>query len=317
MNIIDTEVYKSNSMKNIFVIVSFLLLTGSLSAQQEALYTQGQFNNYLILNPAYAGKNVCPDIGLKYRYQWAGFEGAPSGLSAIGETLIKDKIGLGMVLSTENIGILRNYAVDLNLNYHLSVSEQGRFALGFKGGVQFQKSKFSKLSNVDPSDPLYDPGLYENETLPFIGVGMLYYDQRFFLGLSSPLLVSFEQTSTREKIIEPHFYGNIGYRFSINDDVDVTPSMFIRFEPTAPVELDLAVNVWFLNSFGIGASYRTKDAVNLMLQYMHNKLLIGYSFDMTLTNVRSQTVGSHEIFLGYRFCGEGDPDASDPNPISF
>jgi hypothetical protein len=52
----------------------------------------------------------------------------------------------------------------------------------------------------------------------------------------------------------------------------------------------------------LGLSYRTKDALSVMLGYLHkNWMMVGYSFDYTTTRLRNYSSGTHEIVLGLRF----------------
>jgi hypothetical protein len=49
-----------------------------------------------------------------------------------------------------------------------------------------------------------------------------------------------------------------------------------------------------------GFSYRTGDAVVAMLGLNKGDINLGYAYDITLTNIRTHSSGSHEIFVGYR-----------------
>ncbi|MBS1941403.1 MAG: type IX secretion system membrane protein PorP/SprF, partial [Bacteroidetes bacterium] len=57
----------------------------------------------------------------------------------------------------------------------------------------------------------------------------------------------------------------------------------------------------------IGATYRTEDAVSLMVGYWMKKTFqFGYSYDLTMTNLRNYTSGTHEVMLGITF-GKNPP----------
>jgi hypothetical protein len=52
----------------------------------------------------------------------------------------------------------------------------------------------------------------------------------------------------------------------------------------------------------VGASYRSGDAIVGIFEYqVDRKLRIGYSYDYTLSELKSYSSGSHEIMLGYDF----------------
>ncbi len=288
-------------MKKILVFFAFAVSSEALFAQQEPHYTQNQFNSNLLLNPAYAGSGPCSSIGLRYRNQWVGFNGAPVTLSAIGDTRIaSDRLGIGATLNYDKIGIERILTPDLNISYHLPVNETGKFAVGFKGGASFLTADYNKLSGVNMADPLYATG--GKMTIPFIGLGALYYTDLSYVGLSAPRLLSFENPGAREKISKPHYYLYGGHRFVFENGLDVRPALLARYEPKAPLQFDFAADLWYKNIIGFGVSYRTGDAVDFMLKGKIKQLYIGYSYDMTVSGLSNFSNGTHELFIGYEFC---------------
>ena len=289
---------KSQTMKKLFI---FLYATGNAfitSAQQEPHYTQNQFNSNLLLNPAYAGSANCPSVGLRYRNQWSGFEGAPTTFSFIGETrALSERLGIGLTANYDKIGIDKAMTIDGNIAYHLPVSEKGKIAMGIKFGASFLKSDFNMLSNVTTSDPLYNNNA--SVTIPFIGAGILYYTDKSYVGFSVPRLVSFETTGARTKITKPHYYLYGGHRFVFENDFDLRPAILARYESEAPLQFDFAADLWFRNTVGFGVSYRTGDAFDFMLKTKFRGLFLGYSYDMTVSGLKGFNNGTHELFVGY------------------
>ncbi len=70
---------------------------------------------------------------------------------------------------------------------------------------------------------------------------------------------------------------------------------------------------------GAGASYRTGDAFCAMVQYQFPKFILGYAYDFTTSNLRTQTMGGHEVFMGFRFCKDKPnsrfPGYQDPTDV--
>ncbi len=308
-------------MKNIIIVLSLLLANSGLQAQQEAQYTQGQFNNFIVLNPAYAGYADCQRLGLRYRNQWAGFEGSPTTFNLTYDTDVKERLGLGAVLVYDKLGIENSLKAELSLNYQLplNTAKASTLAIGLKGGYANIKADFSKLNNVDISDPLYNPTMFQKLNLGYIGFGALYYTDRFFAGISSPRLIGIQSTSVRTDLIQAHLYTTLGYTFDVGSDMTLTPSLLLKYQEAAPLEADIALNLWMHDRVGVGASYRTGDAFCAMLQYQFDKLVIGYAYDFTTSSLRSQTMGGHEIFLGFRFCKDKPtkrlPGYQDPTDV--
>jgi type IX secretion system PorP/SprF family membrane protein len=305
-------------MKNLFQSTLALMLCFTTAiAQQEPQYSQNQFNSMLMINPAYGGSSGCPSVALRYRKQWTGFEGSPSTLSFIGETrVLSPRLGVGINLNHDVLGIDQATSIDGNIAYHLPVSEKGQFAVGIKGGASFLKSNFSKLSGVQPGDPLY--GSSDAVTIPFVGLGLLYYTDVFYIGASSPRLVSFEQAGLRSTVAAPHFYLNAGYRIKVDEYIELRPAILAKYQDKAPLEFDFAMDAWYNNAFGVGVAYRTGDAVNLMLKGKYKKCFLGYSYDFNISGLKPFNNGSHEITFGIEFCNNRAPvDPTRNNNIRY
>jgi len=298
-------------MKKI-IILAIMCSAFVARAQQESQYTQNQFNSNLEINPAYAGANDDASLSLRCRKQWVGFDGSPTTIGFNGESkVIKKRLALGLTVISDWIGITQSTSADLSIASHVRLSEKGTLAAGIKVGVNFLNSDFSKLTNVDLTDPLYTSK--EKLTIPYLGFGVLYYTRKLYLGFSIPRLVSIENVSPRTTITKPHFYLYGGYRIVLNEDIELRPAILGKYVTAAPLEGDFAVDVWYRNLIGIGVSYRTSDAVNFMIKGRFGQFYIGYSYDMTVSGLRNFNSGSHEIYLGFEFGKKSTPDRNQNN----
>jgi hypothetical protein len=51
-----------------------------------------------------------------------------------------------------------------------------------------------------------------------------------------------------------------------------------------------------------GIGFRTRDAATVMVGFNHRETLrIGYAFDITTTDLKNYSSGSHEVMLGITF----------------
>ena len=106
---------------------------------------------------------------------------------------------------------------------------------------------------------------------------------------------------SKSKLVS-QFNLNGAYKFDIDDDFKVEPSFLLKYEIPAPPKLDLGARVIYQEQIWIGASYRHRDAVSVLIGYLYkNYLLIGYSYDFSTTNIKKYSSGTHEIMLGIRF----------------
>lgn len=100
---------------------------------------------------------------------------------------------------------------------------------------------------------------------------------------------------------EGHYYVTAGYIFSISDQVVAKPSVMVKSVNGAPVQYDLNMNVWMGNRVGVGASYRTGDAiVGLVELQLNPQLRIGYAMEQKIKVVNTT---SHELLMRYEFGG--------------
>ena len=109
----------------------------------------------------------------------------------------------------------------------------------------------------------------------------------------------------RSGILRRHYYLYSGYVFRLDNGIDLKPSVLLKYQPQAPLQADLNMNIWFKDLFSCGFSYRTNDAVSVMVEIpLGKKLSVGYAFDNTISNLQQVSAGTHEIMLGYNFTDE-------------
>ena len=89
-----------------------------------------------------------------------------------------------------------------------------------------------------------------------------------------------------------------GYKFTINDDFDVEPSLLVKGTMQTPWQIDFNVKGYYKRSYWLGISYRSSKDIVAMLGVKVKKYYLGYAFDYTMSNIKRYSSGSHEILLG-------------------
>lgn len=295
-----------------FKIVTYILLmlvtTGStIYAQQTPLQSHYMFNG-LLLNPAYAGTKEYVSSAMMYRKQWVGLDGAPSTQTlSIHGPLKSKKIGLGMYLLKDKIGVTSETDLYGSFSYHLPMPD-GKFSFGMQAGMNYFKSDLVNLRYWDPQDQVFIYNSYSN-VLPNIGVGAFYYEPLFYAGFSVPNLLSYnknERFSVKSDTViyqyNRRYLLTSGYVIETEKDFKLKPSFLIKYEKGGPMQFDINMNVLINDIFWVGVSYRSNDAIVALLEYQVNrKFRVGYSYDYTLNKLRTYESGSHEIMIGYDF----------------
>jgi type IX secretion system PorP/SprF family membrane protein len=144
--------------------------------------------------------------------------------------------------------------------------------------------------------------------LPKFGAGLYYFTDNWYAGLIVPSLIAYDANYNfsidvnEASFIKRHYYLNGGYVFTLNDKFKLKPSTLVKYEPSAPLQCDINVNLLYNETVWTGVSYRSGDAVTFMVEYQTNfRFRVGYAYDMTTSKLRKYSAGTHEIMIGYDF----------------
>ncbi|HQQ95223.1 MAG TPA: type IX secretion system membrane protein PorP/SprF [Bacteroidia bacterium] len=309
---------KRTSQKIWTILIAAVLMcgTGRMKAQFDAMFTQYMFNETFI-NPAYAGSKGAMSATLLHRQQWVNFSGRPVTTSfSLHGPLIDDKMGLGLSVLNEKIGVLQRNLIYGDYAYRLKIQEKGTLALGLMAGVETQLNKFSELkvnndNTVDQQLSYNTP----NVVAPNLGMGAYYHTKTFYGGLSIPRLinnqVSFENggaavKSSKMQLSKSTYYITAGNMFVINEEIKVRANTMIKYVPAAPVQIDIGGNVLFRDMFWGGLSYRSGSAISVLLgMQVNSQFLVNYAYDYGVNQIQKYSQGSHEIVLNYLFSYKG------------
>lgn len=321
-------------MKLVYALTLFLSVHLYVHAQETPRSTQYIFNNYLI-NPAITGIDNYIDLKLGYRAQWRGLEGAPvtsyiSIHSPIGDDFVRSSVnsfpgsgynplsrsyvnqytsaephhGIGFNALTDKAGQVRQTNVNATYAYHLGLSYDLNLALGVSGGFSSISIDVPNIRVENGSDPLLSAD-YNNVIRPDAGAGFWLYSPRFFLGGSAKQLLGYRSKTANQQTNSlayqlTTFYGTAGYKFFVDEDVAVIPSVLLTYWLNSPAAIDANMKVAYQDKFWIGGSYRNNDSFSLLAGFNMGSLInLSYSYDVTTSALRSVNNGTHEIVLGF------------------
>jgi type IX secretion system PorP/SprF family membrane protein len=225
-------------------------------------------------------------------------------MSAI--TPIGTKMGVGGFLYTDNVGPTRRTGAQFSYAYHLRLTERVKLSMSVALGMQQFLIDGSKITFRDGGDPAMDAQL-RGEIVPDATAGLLLYHDDWWFGATAPQLLRnqiyfFDDRDATMSRLETHYYAMGGYRWAINEDLRLEPSFLVKYVDPVPAKLDVTATLRYKDTVWLGASYRTNDAVALMLGYWHKRMFqFGYSYDLTTTNLRNYNSGTHEVMLALTF----------------
>ena len=287
-------------MKKFLLLALFTTLISGISyGQQDPQFSQNMFNR-LYANPAYAGSSdgICGT--LIYRNQWTGFDGAPkTGVFSVDAPINALHGGLGLtVLAADELGFENTFMAKLAYAFRFNVGS-GNLAIG-ADFAYMQKSIDGDWKPTDANDPIIPSSSVSGSVIPDLGAGIYYNSDKLYLGASMAHILESEVDYgdfTTELVRHYYFMG--GYRIDFSPSVSLTPSFHIK-NVEDQTQADINANLYFNNRFWIGGSYRLEDAIVLMagLNITPN-IRLGYSYDMTTSDLKDYSSGTHEIMLGY------------------
>ncbi|MFW5756862.1 MAG: type IX secretion system membrane protein PorP/SprF [Tangfeifania sp.] len=304
-------------IRKITIILVFIVSAYWLHGQQLPQYTQYMFNK-IAYNPGYAGagKGIC--VGGVIRQQWTGFEEtddqgnttnvAPETyLVSVHSPIRPLRGGLGLTIMQDQIGHQQDITVNLMYAYQTTWG-LGDLGIGVQVGLMNKTIDFSSLKPIDSNDPILASG-EESDMYFDAGLGLYYrVPDNYYLGVSVlQLLQTQKEIDVNQDIISTgttlarQFNITGGYQFGFPGmpEIDVLPSFLIKTD-LASMQFDLSTLLRYKNQFWGGLSYRYQDAVSVLAGvFPHERLRIGYSYDVVVSDLSPYQSGTHEITVGF------------------
>ena len=293
-------------MKTIIKVVFFLLIPGGLFGQLTPVTNQ-YILNPLTINPAYAGNRGALNIAAFYRRQWVGIPGAPETMTlAIDAPLLDSKLGLGLMITNDKIGVTRETNFSTYYAYKINMGE-GNLSLGLGAGMIITNTAWSDLTVHDPGDEYY---LLNSSVfvVPDFRFGVYYYNKNYFMGISIPKLLGNKFDFNKDKYtlkFNPGQYNyllNTGYVFSLSPKLKFFPSTLVTISPGEKLLYDINAHFILFDRVWLGATYRNNSSFAGLLQFaINNQLRVAYTYDFDFNELRRYSNGSHEIMIRYEF----------------
>jgi len=290
------------------IVAILLVIAGvltSVSAQQSPHFTQYMFNDFVI-NPAIAGTNDFYQIRSNHRFQWMGITDPPltNTLSIYGPHG-KLPMGFGGYFYNDVTGPTSRTGITGSYGYNIELFNDVRLSGGLSLGFMQYKIDGTQFNAKDLADLAIQP-IVNSSYMPDAAVGVYLYAENYYAGFSANQLLNNKLTVFGEKSglnrLKSHFYITGGYKFEVNRDIEVEPSVIIKATSPKAYQFDLSARVIYQEMFWGGLSFRMKDAVSVLLGYTYQeKFSFGYAYDMGINGLRKFNSGSHELMIGYRF----------------
>ncbi len=316
------------------ITITLLIISSSVFSQTNVFLGQ-YFNVAPIFAPGLVGANDFLDIRTGSKYQWIGYEGAPTSyfISASNSFTIGKanpykfnsvrvsnmapyttkglKFGLGGYVLNDSYGEYHQTEAVPTFTIHIPVSSRSYFSLGVSTG--FYHSRIgSGVSVLDPSNDLTYQIFKANGSRSGylkINTGIALYSNNYYFGYSlvnasTVLLNSNVHLEEFDPDMTHHLLG--GVAISLSQKVEFIQSALMRLSPSSPMILDIGMKVRYMQNPYFGLSYRN-DKSFLALFGFTIKDLLGFSYAYDFKSLQDATLNSssHEIMLSLRLFNYG------------
>lgn len=298
---------------------ALLLCAAVLPSQAQ---TDAQFSQYYEVptyyNPAAVGQTDFVKIRGGGRLQWLGITNAPKSFVITADSPFKvlgKRIGAGVVMSQESIGLYRTLTLDAQLGYKFR-KWGGEFTVGLSLGMYDQSFRGSEVFIPDDDDYHQgsDDGIPTQDlhgTAFDIGAGVWYTHKWFWAGVSmthltSPSIKLNSDAGDASSNRDYEFTAGRTLYFMAGSNIPLKNTLF-ELMPSILVKSDftffsgeLTARMRYNRFLIFGVGYRWDDAVMAMVGAEFKNFYVGYSFDYPTSAIARASSGSHEVILGYR-----------------
>ena len=305
-------------------------ICGISEAQQVPMYSQYIMNGFLV-NPSFAGRDGYTSVNLTVREQWVGMAQAPSTYALSFQTrilknsyiskstLVKKKlirptrggqVGVGGYVFNDNNGIMHRTGIQAAYAYQIPLGDgDNEFGRTLAFGLALTAYQYAINTEgliYDKDDPYlnnYDRSLF----IPDFNFGVSYITPKYYLGFSMTNLLRgslmFFNDNDNKNFELGHYFLTGGIKVPLSGNWMLEPSAFLKASDMVfkSIQLDLTSRIYYKNDYWAGISFRTNDALILMLGLKYDRFYFAYAFDYTLTDIRRQSFGSHEFTLAVKF----------------
>ncbi|MCW3788269.1 PorP/SprF family type IX secretion system membrane protein [Plebeiibacterium sediminum] len=317
-----------------YLCITFLLiLFASISRAQDVSFSQN-YASPLYLSPSFTGLTEGSRLAINYRDQWPSIPQTYRSMSVSFDHYFADyNSGLGFlyVRDDQQKGALVNQNIGLLYAYEVYVSRN----IMIRPGIQF---KFNQ-SFIDLSKTLFERGIDENTGRPvdYTGISLadnqlnkfdaaasvMIYSNLYWAGISVDHLVKNSKSFSEILPVDGTkitLFG--GYKWVYKEGRRKSPDQSVTFafnyrQQDYFSQLDFGA-YWQYNPLELGLWYRgiptknkeqlsNNDAIIALFGIHLGRTRVGYSYDLTLSDLAGNTGGAHEISILYTIPSSNKP----------
>ncbi len=310
---------------NKVTLILLLAMMGMQGVKAQDVGFSQFYANPLYLNPAFAGSKVAPRISLAYRAQWPGLVSAFSSFSAsydqyipdlhggIGAILMSDKMGDHGMLSTNMLGAMYSFRFQLHEDIFINLALQASLVnmnLNWDPNIMRWPDQIDAncgwINLTSATAPDQTSVFY-----PDFAAGAMVYGPAWYAGFAAHHLSQPSQGFYSEDRVPIKFTAHGGGLINLAEEKRRQSSLGLGTPVISPNLIYQYQGGFHYFNYGlyldwqpflVGVWYRhgieNPDAFIFMVGAQHDYFKIGYSYDVTVSELSYNVLGAHEITLG-------------------
>ena len=310
---------------NKIALILLLAIGGMQGVKAQDVGFSQFFANPLYLNPAFAGSKVAPRISLTYRSQWPGLVSAFTTVSAsydqyipdlhggIGGLLLFDRQGDQGLLTAGNIAAMYSFRFRVYDDIYVNLALQAGVV---NNSLNWDKNIMTFPDQIDPN------GGRINETsatapdqtsifVPDFAAGTMIYGPAWYVGFAAHHLNQPSQGFYGEDRVPIKLTANAGGLINLAEEQRRQSSLGLGTPVISPNFIFQYQGGFHYFNYGlyldwmpflVGVWYRhgieNPDAFIFMVGVQQDHFKVGYSYDVTVSEINNSVYGAHEITVG-------------------
>lgn len=286
----------------------FLFCSTLYCKAQLAPFQNMYFQNKYIYNPAMAGLDKGLNLNAAYRKQWSSFPGTPETGLITADLKATDKVGLGINVTSDKAGLLKQTRAVATYAYHLPLQNEGEhLSFGVSLGVNDSRVDYGAV-NGDPSDG--EISRYNQLKAYLDGdFGAAYTSKKLYVGAALPNLKSTFAKSSDQRIDVDKllFIGIVSYKIPVgdNDNFKLEPLAGLRIVKGYTDIIDAGVN-FSLDQYGLffQSVYHSSNSLGFGAGLDQGSYAFNVSYNIETGQLKTYTNGSFELGLKIKLFGK-------------
>jgi type IX secretion system PorP/SprF family membrane protein len=296
------------------IIIAFIINVYTMAfTQQEHMVTQFMFNK-MALNPAYAGHDKYLSITGMMRDQWNGVPGAPkTQIITVNLPRRGNKFGYGFSIKNNTVGIFKNLQYSGIYSYKFLLGDNAMLSMGLEFLGKNLVSDFTKPDLVASQGLTQDPSIPQSKISQNyfnVGYGIYCHTPKYYFGISVPKLIrnnlDYDNNTTISDEVR-HLYVMGGGSWPVHQSVKLNAQILLKMAEHSPFDVDINSSVVLDEKYNFGLTYRhgggrgdVGESIDLIFGFdLTEQIMVGFSHDFTLSDIRSFDNGSIELLVKY------------------